>query len=839
MSSLNRKFYSAFAAIATLAIALAVYGGHALIGTRDLVVRLYDEPLISVSYARAAGATLNEASGLMAQGLMLGPGQMPGAVAALRKFQSAINDDLEIVRTRTRDKQVAMELDEAERAITTWFAKGMVILAPPAGGVTSLPLRSMVDRQSAVAAARLDDLVELISADGFTYRTQAQSELRGSIIALATLSGGIVVASFLFALLFGNLLIRPIRAATRIAEHVAAGDFGNVITCTRRDEVGRLLSCLAVMQENLRSRAAQAMALLQEKEQAAEALGKINMRFNTALNNMSFGLLMSGPDSRIAIFNRRFCDIYGLDAAAVENGCAFRELLDLSVAAGNHPGSTVDEVFTEQARFLQSGESGTACHTISGGRIISISYEPMPDGGWISMHEDITARRRSEEQVIFLAHHDALTRLPNRALFLDRLDVALAQAERGFGFALLYLDLDQFKAVNDTLGHPIGDCLLCEVSQRLRGVVRDTDTVARLGGDEFAVIQFGVSSPADAATLAARIIGAICAPYKIEGNQLSIGTSVGIAMAPGDGRNSIQLMKNADLALYKAKHEGRGKSMFFEATMDIALRARRSLELDLRSPSLWQELELNFQPVVCSRTRRVTGFEALLRWRHPTRGLVYPGEFISAAEDIGMIVPIGAWVLEQACEIAASWPNHFKVAVNLSPIQFRDGTLPEIVAAALNNSGIAPERLVLEITESVLLRNNAATLSMLHVMRAHGSRIAMDDFGTGYSSLSYLRSFPFDTIKIDKMFVADLGKSDESIAIVRAVCGLGRSLRMNVIAEGVETEEQFDILAGEECSEIQGYLFSRPIPAQAIPALLIRLSETKHSSHLTLVSDAG
>jgi diguanylate cyclase (GGDEF)-like protein len=581
------------------------------------------------------------------------------------------------------------------------------------------------------------------------------------------------------------------------------------------------------------------VALLHEKEQAAEKLRQINMRFNTALNNMSFGLLMSGPDARVAIFNRRFCDIYGLDAAVVETGCAFRDLLDLSVTAGNHPGSTVDEVFTEQATFLRSRESGTAFHTIAGGRIISVSYEPMPDGGWISMHEDITARRQSEEQVIFLAHHDALTRLPNRVLFLDRLDQALAQAERGYGFALLYLDLDQFKAVNDTLGHPVGDCLLVEVSHRLRDVVRDTDTVARLGGDEFAIIQFGVSSPADAAKLAARIVGAIGAPYDIEGNRIAIGTSVGIAVAPGDGRNSIQLMKNADMALYKAKREGRGKSVFFEAAMDVVLRARRNLEHDLRSPTLLQELELHFQPVVCSRNRRVTGFEALVRWRHPTRGLVQPGEFISAAEDIGIIVSIGAWVLARACEAAASWPNHFKIAVNLSPIQFRDGMLPDTVAAALSTSGIAPERLVLEITESVLLQNNVPTMSMLHAMRALGPRIAMDDFGTGYSSLSYLRSFPFDTIKIDKMFVADLGRSDESIAIVRAVCGLGRSLRMNVIAEGVETEEQFDILAAEGCSEIQGYLFSKPVPVHAIPALLLRLSETKASSRLTLVSGAG
>jgi diguanylate cyclase (GGDEF)-like protein len=590
------------------------------------------------------------------------------------------------------------------------------------------------------------------------------------------------------------------------------------------------------MQENLRNRAAQSAALLREKVQDAAALRQINMRFDAALNNIPFGLLMSGPDSRIAIFNRRFCDIYGLDATSIEPGCSFRDLLALSVAAGNHPGSTVDEALAAQAKLLKPRESGTALHTASGGRVISITFDPLPDGGWISVYEDITARRKSEEEIVFLAHHDALTRLPNRVLFLEKLDHALAQAERGLWFALLYLDLDQFKAVNDTLGHPIGDSLLCAVAQRLRDKVRDTDTVARLGGDEFAIIQFDVSLPADAATLAERIASAIGAPYEIDGNRVVIGTSVGIAVAPGDGRNSIQLMKNADLALYRAKREGRGKWLFFEPAMDVAAQAKRSLELDLLSPTLLQELELHYQPVVCSRTRRVTGFEALLRWRHPSRGLVPPGEFITAAEDIGMIAPVGTWILHQACNAAAAWPKHLKVAVNLSPIQFRDGALPGAVAGALSASGVAPERLVLEITESALLQNNGATLSMLHAIRALGPRIAMDDFGTGYSSLSYLRSFPFDIIKIDKSFVADLGMCDEAIAIVRAVTALAGSLRMNVIAEGVETEEQFKILATEGCGEIQCYLFSKPIPAHCIPALLVRLSEGKSFPRLALVS---
>ncbi len=620
-------------------------------------------------------------------------------------------------------------------------------------------------------------------------------------------------------------VVGPLRRSTRIVHLIARGEMSVAIPETDRgDEIGRLMRCLAAMQIRLRDRAAETLALLHEKERAATSLRQTNLRFDTALSNMAHGVVMADGLDRIVVVNRRFCDFYGFDPEAIAPGCAYRDLIVLDVAAGNHAGCTIDQVVAEHVETLLSRQPTTFVRKPANGRTIAITHEPMSDGGWIELHEDITERRRSEERIVFLAQHDPLTRLPNRALFQERLEQALAHAERTEGFALLYLDVDQFKAVNDTLGHPIGDELLREVALRLRDVVRESDTVARLGGDEFAILQLGVSLPTDATTLARRIVRTVGAPYELQGHRVVVGVSIGIALAPGDATHPTQLLKNADLALYRAKREGRGTWRFFEPKMDAIAQARRAMELDLRSALLLQQLEVYYQPVVCCRTRCVTGFEALLRWHHPTRGMVPPLEFISVAEEIGLIVPIGAWVLQQACTEASGWPDHLKVAVNLSPVQFRGHALVGTVADAMRSSGIAPARMGLEITESVLLEDNSATLSILHELRKLGARISMDDFGTGYSSLSYLRSFPFDTIKIDRSFVAELQTHDECLAIVRAVTGLGSSLHMNTIAEGVETEGQFAILAAEGCNEIQGYLLSKPVPAHKLPALIALLS---------------
>ena len=390
------------------------------------------------------------------------------------------------------------------------------------------------------------------------------------------------------------------------------------------------------------------------------------------------------------------------------------------------------------------------------------------------------------------------------------MDTALSRVARGESVAVLCLDLDHFKSVNDTLGHPIGDSLLQAVAARIRACVRPTDTVARLGGDEFAIVQVSAAQPTGATALAARLIEQIGEPFEIEGHQVVIGASVGIAVAPDDGSDPDCLLKNADMALYRAKEDGRGTYRFFEPAMDAKMQARRALELDLRKALVLGEFELFYQPLVRLDTDRVSGFEALLRWRHPQRGLVPPGEFIPLAEEIGLIGPIGAWVLKQACAEATRWPDHLKVAVNLSPVQFKNGTVVLDVVSALSASGLDPRQLELEITEAVLLQDTETTVATLTELRNLGVRISMDDFGTGYSSLGYLQKFPFDKIKIDRSFIRDLADRPDAIAIIRAVTGLGSSLGMSTTAEGVETEAQLRQLREEGCTEVQGYLFSEP-----------------------------
>jgi diguanylate cyclase (GGDEF)-like protein len=442
--------------------------------------------------------------------------------------------------------------------------------------------------------------------------------------------------------------------------------------------------------------------------------------------------------------------------------------------------------------------------------------------------------RREAEMVNHLACHDALTGLANRLSFRNEAEHELRRARRGEEFALLYLDLDRFKDVNDTLGHPVGDALLREVARRLQAESREVDTVARLGGDEFAVVQAGVKQPHAAQVLATRFIEALGQPYLIDGHHVVIGVSIGIALAgeTGIATDADTLMRNADLALYRAKQDGRGKLRFFDPDMDAQAQARHKLEMDLRQALDQGQFELYFQPLVSLQDRRISGFEALLRWHHPSRGLVPPAEFIPLAEEIGLIVPIGEWVLRVACTEAANWvegsgrAEALRVAVNVSAVQFTDGTLVETVAKALAHSGLPAARLELEITESVLLHDVERTLIMLHELKSLGVHISMDDFGTGYSSLSYLRRFPFDKIKIDQSFVRNLADGEESGAIIRAVVALGASLRISTLAEGVETQEQLEHLIANGCAEVQGYFFSPPLPGHQVPGLLAE-SESK------------
>jgi diguanylate cyclase (GGDEF)-like protein len=457
------------------------------------------------------------------------------------------------------------------------------------------------------------------------------------------------------------------------------------------------------------------------------------------------------------------------------------------------------------------------------GRIIAISHQPMADGGWVDTFEDVSERHRAEANLERMARYDGLTKLPNRTFFRERLEEALDKA-RACGPVVLCLDLDGFKAVNDTLGHMIGDGLLRAVAQRLLDCVRTTDVVGRLGGDEFAIIQAEAGSAAESEGLAKRIIESLSTVFDIETFQVAISVSIGIARedaptADALAERATTLLKNADVALYRAKVEGRSTFRFFAAEMDRKLQARRLLELDLRSALERGQFELVFQPLVDAGRGAVCCFEALLRWNHPVRGLVSPVEFIPVAEETGLIKAIGRWVLQRACTEAAGWPADVKVAVNLSPVQFNNPFLAAEVVKALDISGLDPRRLELEITESVLIMEDAVVLTTLHQIRDLGVRIALDDFGTGYSSLSYLRRFPFDKIKIDRSFVNDLAVED-NVAIVRAILGLGHALKMAVVAEGVETIEQQIVLVGEGCTELQGYYFSPPRSAGHVRGLI-------------------
>jgi len=564
-----------------------------------------------------------------------------------------------------------------------------------------------------------------------------------------------------------------------------------------------------------------------EQEQLVAALEGQTLRFQLALDNMSQGLCFFDAERRLLVSNRRYAEIYGLSAEQIRPGMTLPEIIALRAGTGNDPVMSYEDYTT----WVPSRDSFNApigmVVELRNGRSVAVRHQPLAGGGYVATHEDITERRAAEAQIAHMAHHDALTGLPNRVLFKERLQQALASVGRGQNCAVLYLDLDHFKTINDTLGHSVGDALLGAVTERLRRSVRQTDTVARLGGDEFAILQSDLKDPVSMTILAERIVSDIGAPYSIDGHQVVIATSIGIARTPTDGTDPDQLMKNADLALYSAKLEGRGRWCFFKPAMAALMERRRALEIELRTALTANEFEVFYQPLVNLGSGRISGFEALLKWNNPRRGLLSAPEFIPLAEEIGLIAPIGAWVLDHACAEAAGWPAEIRVSANISAEQLAGGALVATVTAALHNAGLPARRLELEITETAVIRDPEATRAVLQQLKAFGIGIALDDFGTGYSSLSYLRDFPFDRIKIDRSFVRDLSRRPDSIAIVRAVTALCASLGMATTAEGVETDEQLAILRAERCDEVQGFLFSQPRPAREIPALLKSFGKTR------------
>jgi diguanylate cyclase (GGDEF)-like protein len=537
-----------------------------------------------------------------------------------------------------------------------------------------------------------------------------------------------------------------------------------------------------------------------------------NILLNAALTNMSQGLVMFDAQGRVIICNRRYADMYGLSEVHARPGCTLADLLRYRAAAGNFSGDPEKYAQDVLAR-MSSAKVGTRIVELADGRTIAISNQPLPAGGWVATHEDITDRRLAEKQIAYMARHDALTDLPNRARLREWLTHALTHSHRGRPLAVLHLDLDHFMTLNDALGHPIGDELLRAVADRLRAATDDADLVARLGGDEFAVALSSIESATEAAAATTRICDAVKAPYEIAGHAIMVDASVGIALAPNDGSDADALIKSADLALSRAKAEGRGIFRFFEPEMDARMQARRNLELALKTALPREEFALFYQPIVNLKTNQITSFEALLRWHHPDRGLVPPAEFVPIAEEIGLISAIGEWVINQACKEAAGWPRHIKVAINLSPTHLARANITELITRALAAARLPATRLEVEVTEAVLMHATETTVATLHELREMGVRIALDDFGTGYSSLSYLRSFPFDKLKIDRSFIQDIGENEGSVAIIRAIAMLADALNVTTTAEGVENERQLQQIRRLGFTEMQGFLLGQPLPA--------------------------
>jgi len=561
----------------------------------------------------------------------------------------------------------------------------------------------------------------------------------------------------------------------------------------------------------------------------SERLLQFNRCLELALNNMVRGLSMFDANQRLIVCNKVYQEIYELPERLTRPGTRLSELVRNHVkreTGVDTPEERKKQLawITQHVAALKRGDTFTHTQYLKSGRIVLVTNKPLEGGGWVDIQEDITERRLAEQKIYWLSRHDPLTETANRLQFHEALHEALRNLEPGHSLVLHWIDLDRFKAVNDTLGHPVGDALLKSVAKRLQQSVRKGDVVARLGGDEFAVLQAPskIANKSDTERMAKRLLCAIEEPHIIGGQSVTCGASIGIAFAPKDGGTAEDLLKAADLALYAAKTNGRGNATFYEPSFADGANSRYELQTDLKGAVDQNQLELFYQPLVDTTSKDVVAFEALLRWHHPTRGLISPVDFIPIAEETGLIVEIGEWALLRACEEATRWPSSVRVSVNLSPIQFERGNIYQAVSTALARSGLEPQRLELEITEGVLLRDEVNTRAILHSLRALGTRISLDDFGTAYASLSYLRSFPFDKIKIDRSFVRDLdiGKRNDCAAIIQAVAGLGRQMQISTVAEGIETLDQAETVVAAGCNELQGFYFSQPVPASEVDAVL-------------------
>jgi diguanylate cyclase (GGDEF)-like protein len=633
----------------------------------------------------------------------------------------------------------------------------------------------------------------------------------------------ILIATFFTVAFVGPLTIFAVRRIAERLDHITRtmhalshDDVDTPIPSTGdADEIGEMARAIAVFKAN-------AIAL----RATSKEIAALNVRLDIALNNMVRGLSMFDAQGRLIVANSTCGAMYGLPAALMTAGTPFRDIV-LFWARANLSQPTeeleegIDAWLAEHARKVTEGKEFREIRRLADGRIHAVNTKPLEAGGWVDVHEDITETQRSSERIADLARKDTLTGVANRHSFLEELHATCAERQIGPAFALFWIDLDRFKEVNDTYGHPAGDALLQTIAQRLKASVRGVDFVARLGGDEFAILIRGDGlSHEILSRIAQRLTDIISRPVDVLGNVVRVGSSIGISAAPFGDRSSEEIMKTADIALYRAKSSGRGRAVFFSPEMESDLIMRRRLQADLESAVASETLELHYQPIYSLATRAVVSFEALMRWHHPEYGHIPPAQFIPLAEECGLIDDMGAWALRTACKAAAGWPDGIGVSVNLSAAQFIGTDVSAVTRGALEAAGLAPQRLQLEVTEALLLDDRLETWNTLGVLKQLGVSIALDDFGTGYSSLSYLRSFPFDKIKIDRSFVREECRNAEALPIIRALTTLAQTLGIKAVAEGVETAEHLHFIEQCGCDEVQGYLFSLPVPLDHVSETL-------------------
>jgi diguanylate cyclase (GGDEF)-like protein len=627
----------------------------------------------------------------------------------------------------------------------------------------------------------------------------ATSERNKEILALGGVAG--LSLSFFVALVVGRSIVKPIQSVTKAMTEVSSGNVNfDIGDLARNDEIGQMLRTIASFRQTLRAQ---------------------TLRLDAALNNMSQGLGMFDAEGRVVVCNNRFARMYGLSPEQVRPGTTLREIVERRIANGFYSGASSAEYLSQQLAPVV--RSSNTVEELSDGRAIFISCQPMADGGWVATHEDISERRLVEKQIAHMASHDPLTGLANRTQLIERLNKALTELpSSGGSLAVHFIDLDRFKAVNDTFGHDGGDVLLRTSAERLRAMTRPDDEVARLGGDEFVAIQTGVNCREDAERFAGRLTDALRAPVRFSGHEILATVSAGFALAPADGDSAERLLKRADLALYRAKGDGRNCIRSYSPEMDSELQGRLALESAIRDAVVHNNFVLHYQPIFEISAGRLLGFEALIRLPAENGALIPPLTFIPVAEELHLIDKMGAWVMGEACRTAATWPKHLTVAVNVSAAQFKAGGVCAMVAAALQEANLDPHRLELEITESLLLDDSGSVMKELGMIKELGVVIVMDDFGSGYSSLSYLWRFPFDKIKIDQSFMTGLGRAGrDAETVIKTIIALGRELRMRVTVEGVETAEQLSFLAEANAEQAQGFYFGRPVPAAELAASIL------------------